>query len=236
MFCSHLVKAFTHLQIRKVPAHYILKRYRRNAIHQLIWDRNDIVTVGPDCTTEQFRTSKLVTLAMAAVRACRMSRTTFEGGCERLEELRILVENIPSDIGPSAQGSRRANTSENEQPILADAPNQAETMVVSMSAPRTSKIKGSKQTGKEIDASSSLNKQKKGTRQCKTCGMYTGHYSTTCPLNRDVAARGSGGHRGRRGTMGRKRGRPPINRQLELEFMEAASEEDTNEEIYEIEN
>jgi hypothetical protein len=105
MFCSHLVKAFTHLQIRKVPSQYILKRYTRNARHQLMWDRNDIVTVGPDCTTEQFRTLKLVTLAMVAVRACRMCRTTFEGGCQRFEEMRILTESIPSEIGPSAQGS-----------------------------------------------------------------------------------------------------------------------------------
>jgi hypothetical protein len=193
------VKAFTHLQIRKVPSQYILKRYTRNARHQLMWDRNDIVTVGPDCTTEQFRTSKLVTLAMVAVRACRMCRTTFEGGCQRFEEMRILTESIPSEIGPSAQGSRRANTSENEQPISADAPNEAESMVVSMSAPRIAKTKGSKRTGKEIergDASSSLNKNKKGTRQCKTCGMYVRHYSTTCLLNRDVAARGRGGNTG----------------------------------------
>jgi hypothetical protein len=36
--------------------------------------------------------------------------------------------------------------------------------------------------------------------------------------------------------MGTKRGRPPINRQLELEFVEAGSEEDTDEEIYKMEN
>jgi hypothetical protein len=66
--------------------------------------------------------------------------------------------------------------------------------------------------------------------------MYVGHYSTTYLLNQDVAARGRGGHSGRRGTMGTKRGRPPINRQLELEFIEAVSEEDTYEETYEMEN
>jgi hypothetical protein len=33
-----------------------------------------------------------------------------------------------------------------------------------------------------------------------------------------------------------KRGRPTINRQLELEFVEAASEEDTDEKIYEMKN
>jgi hypothetical protein len=123
-----------HLQIKKVPSHYILKRYTRNARHQLMWDKNDIVMVGLDCTMEQFKMSKLVTLAMTAVRACRMSRTTFIAGCQRLEELRILAWSILSDIGPSAQGSMRADTSENEQPILADAPNEAENMVVSMNA------------------------------------------------------------------------------------------------------
>jgi hypothetical protein len=51
-----------------------------------------------------------------------------------------------------------------------------------------------------------------------------------------VAARGRDGHRGRRGTIGTKRGRPPINRQLELEFMKAAREEDIDEEIYEMKN
>jgi hypothetical protein len=96
------VKAFTHLQIRKVPSRYILKRYTRNARHRLMWDRNDLVMVGLDCTTEQFRTSKLVRLAMVAIKACRMSRTIFDAGCQRLEELRILAGSIPSDIGPSA--------------------------------------------------------------------------------------------------------------------------------------
>jgi hypothetical protein len=167
-----------------------------------------------------------------------MSTIAFEGGCQRLEELRILAESIPADIGPSAQGGgRRANTFENEQLISADAPNQAESMVVSMIAPQTAKTKGSKWARKEIecgDASSSLQKHKKGIRKCKMCGMYMGHYSTTCPLNVDVTARGRSGHRRRRGTMGTKRGRPPISRQLELEFMEAGSE-NTDEELYEME-
>jgi hypothetical protein len=66
------------------------------------------------------------------------------------------------------------------------------------------------------------------------CLFVVVHYSTTCPLNRDVAARGRGGHRGRRGTMGTKKGDHQFTDKLE--FMEAASEEDTDEEIYEMEN
>ena len=34
----------------------------------------------------------------------------------------------------------------------------------------------------------------------------------------------------RRGTMGTKKGRPPINRQLEQEFLLTAGDEDSNEE------
>ncbi|GJN19846.1 hypothetical protein PR202_gb07159 [Eleusine coracana subsp. coracana] len=217
----------THLQIKKVPPHYILKRYTRDARYHLMWDRHDIVTVGPDCTTEQFRTSKLVSLAMAVVRACRMSKTGFETGCENFEALTGLAESIPADIGPSAQGSRTNDgSSESEEPILASAPPVAEDMKISTSAPQPSKTKGSKRTGKEIcyeEARGRRQKYEKSKRQCKSCGLYTGHYSTTCPLNPVVAARGSGNYRGRQGTMGTKRGRPPINRQLEQEFLQATA-------------
>jgi hypothetical protein len=145
---------------------------------------------------------------------------------------------LPINTGGGG-GGREADTSENEQPISVDAPNEAESMVVSMSAPQTAKTKGSKRARKEIepgDTSSSLHKHKKGTRKCKTCGMYMGHYLTTCLLNPDVATKGRGGHRGRQGTMGTKRGRPQISRQLELEFMAAASKESTDEEIYKMES
>ncbi|GJN13980.1 hypothetical protein PR202_gb00748 [Eleusine coracana subsp. coracana] len=230
LFCEHLLKAFTHLQIIKVPPRYILKRYTRDARYHLMWDRNDIVTMGPDCTTEQFRTSKLVSLAMAAVRAYRMSKIGFETGCENLEALTGLAKSIPADIGPSAQGNRTNDgSSDSEDQILASAPPVAEDMEVSMSAPQPARTKGSKRTGKEIcceEPRGRRQKDEKSKQQCKSCGLYTGHYSTTCPLNPVVAARGRGGSRGRRGTMGTKRGRPPINRQLEQDFLQATAEEE----------
>jgi len=190
-----------------------------------MWDRHDIATLGPDCTTEQFRTSKLVTLAMAAVRACSKSRVGFEAGCEKFEALRRLAETIPADIGPSAQGNRTTdNSTENEDPMFASQPHVHRDIEVSMSASQPSKMKGSKRTRKDIDwhgAGTSNQKEKMGTRQCKSCGLYAGHYSTTCPLNPVVASRG----KGRRGTMGTQRGRPPINRQLEHEFLKVATDE-----------
>jgi hypothetical protein len=65
---------------------------------------------------------------------------------------------------PLSTWEKGTDTSENGHPISVDAPNEAESMVVSMSAPRTAKTKGSKQTGKEIehgDAGSSLSQTKK---------------------------------------------------------------------------
>jgi hypothetical protein len=38
----HLVKAFTHLQVDKIPGKYVLKRYTRGARSVVEWDRNDV--------------------------------------------------------------------------------------------------------------------------------------------------------------------------------------------------
>jgi hypothetical protein len=65
----HLVKAFTHLQIKKIPSKYILKRYTRNARSYVVWDRNDMVKGGQGGNQEQMRFAKLVPVVMGIVRA-----------------------------------------------------------------------------------------------------------------------------------------------------------------------
>lgn len=101
MFCAHLLKAFMQLQITNIPAKYLLKRYSRDARFFVMWDMHDIVSMGPNYTTEQSRTAKLVELAMAAVRACCRTATDFDGGCEDLAALAVWGEAIPRDSGPS---------------------------------------------------------------------------------------------------------------------------------------
>jgi hypothetical protein len=69
LFCAHLIKAFTYLQIGNIPAEYIMKRYTRDARSIVPWDRHDVVTTGPGCESEQYKTKRLVEIAMAAVGA-----------------------------------------------------------------------------------------------------------------------------------------------------------------------
>jgi hypothetical protein len=69
LFCMHLVKAFTHLQIKKILSKYILKRYSRDARSIVSWDRNNMVRGGRDGRKEEIRFAKLVPLVMGIARA-----------------------------------------------------------------------------------------------------------------------------------------------------------------------
>jgi hypothetical protein len=51
LFCMHIIKAFTHLQVQNIPEKYILKRYTRNSRSVVPWDRHD-VSVGGQNETE----------------------------------------------------------------------------------------------------------------------------------------------------------------------------------------
>uniref|UniRef100_K3ZMI1 Uncharacterized protein n=1 Tax=Setaria italica TaxID=4555 RepID=K3ZMI1_SETIT len=42
-----------------MEAHYIMKRYMRGARMMVMWDRYDIVTSGPGCESDQYKTKKL---------------------------------------------------------------------------------------------------------------------------------------------------------------------------------
>ena len=56
----HIIRAFTHLQVRKIPEKYILKRYTRDAREVVMWDRHDGVRIGAQVSKEQCRMSKLL--------------------------------------------------------------------------------------------------------------------------------------------------------------------------------
>jgi hypothetical protein len=69
LFCMHLVKAFTHLQVEKNPSKYILECYTRGVRSVVEWDRNDVVKGGPDGSNELMRFAKLVPVVMGIARA-----------------------------------------------------------------------------------------------------------------------------------------------------------------------
>ncbi|XP_066358193.1 protein FAR1-RELATED SEQUENCE 1-like [Miscanthus floridulus] len=43
LFCMHIIRAFTHLQVQSIPKKYIFKRYMCDARSLVPWDRHDVV-------------------------------------------------------------------------------------------------------------------------------------------------------------------------------------------------
>jgi hypothetical protein len=92
----HLVKAFMHLQIEKIPSKYILKCYTRGARSVVEWDRNDMVKGGRDGSNEQMRFIKRILVVMGIARAGSRSEYAYEEALERC--LRNLIETIPANV------------------------------------------------------------------------------------------------------------------------------------------
>ncbi|CAM0150130.1 unnamed protein product [Urochloa decumbens] len=87
-----------------IPSDYIMKRYTRGARSVVTWDRHDIVSTELGCESDQYKTRKLVQLAMTAIGACRKTSIGFGRGCEQLIALAEWAETIAADTGPSNVG------------------------------------------------------------------------------------------------------------------------------------
>jgi hypothetical protein len=72
----HVIKAFTHMQVKNIPEKYILRCYTRNARSVVPWDRHD-VRVATHADTEQTRMSKLLPKLMCMGRAGRKSDRSY---------------------------------------------------------------------------------------------------------------------------------------------------------------
>ncbi|XP_072151368.1 protein FAR1-RELATED SEQUENCE 5-like [Setaria viridis] len=225
LFCAHLIKAFTYLQIDNIPAEYIMKRYTRGARTMVPWDWHDIVTSVPDCESDQYKTKKLVQIAMATVRACRKTSLGFKKGCEQLSALIEWGESIAKGTGASHVGDHTEEQSDviphtigEPTASLAEQDAAVDTAVqISECAPREARTKGRKRGGRQVVNEHASSNKAQGQRTCGYCGSL-GHYSTGCDLNPDNINKKRGAGGSLRGKMGRKRGRPPTKRQLEDEF------------------
>lgn len=239
LFCAHLIKAFTHLQIDNIPSDYIMKRYTRGARSMVTWDRHDIVTTETACESEQHKTKKLVEIAMTAVRACRKTSFGFEKACEQMTALAEWGEAIARDTGPSNRGecsySRGGSSGTEDEPQANQgeqdvanepggqprAPPILDEIQISNSAPKEAATKGRKRGGKQVVNDDASTNKAEGKQTCGYCG-FLGHYSTSCDLNPENAGKKRGASGSLRGKMGRKRGRPPTKRQLEDDFDDVA--------------
>jgi len=112
LFCMHIIRAFTQLQVRKIPEKYILKRYTRDAREEVMWDRHDGVRIGAQASKEQCRMSKLLPKLMRLGRVGSKSDRTYEETNRQLDKITPGIELFPisaddesSDPAPSANGS-----------------------------------------------------------------------------------------------------------------------------------
>ncbi|XP_066347564.1 protein FAR1-RELATED SEQUENCE 5-like [Miscanthus floridulus] len=78
LFCMHIIRAFTHLQVQKILEKYIRKRYTRSARQEVTWDRHDGVLIGPAASQEQTRMSSLLPKLMKLGRAGSRSDRAYQ--------------------------------------------------------------------------------------------------------------------------------------------------------------
>lgn len=111
----HIIRAFTHLQVRKIPEKYIRKRYTRFARQEVPWDRHDGVRIGPTASQEQTRMSsllpKLMKLGRAGSRsdrACQETNRQLDKIIPGIEMFQRSVEHESQGSGPSATEPRTA--------------------------------------------------------------------------------------------------------------------------------
>jgi len=53
LFCVHLLRTFIHIQIDKIPAKYIFKRYTKSARRDVAFSREDKILTGDDGNTKK---------------------------------------------------------------------------------------------------------------------------------------------------------------------------------------
>ena len=95
----HLLRAFMHVQLEKIPHQYVSKRLCRNARKDLPFDRADLRMKGIDGETRAYRQRLLLTKAMKLVRYACMPKPGFRRAMEGLDELIGLIADLEPDIG-----------------------------------------------------------------------------------------------------------------------------------------
>ena len=100
----HIIRAFTHLQVRRIPERYILKRYTRDAKEEVTWDRHDGVRIGAQASKEQCRMSKLLPKLMRLGRAGSKSDHAFEEANRQLDKITPGIELFPRSADDESSG------------------------------------------------------------------------------------------------------------------------------------
>ena len=94
LFCHHLIKAFTHLQIqRTINIH--TKTIHKQAVSEIEW-RQDIPDTEPRSISEQMRFAKILPDVMALGKAASKSENRFDEAKANIRKLKENIEAIPT--------------------------------------------------------------------------------------------------------------------------------------------
>ncbi|CAN6352006.1 unnamed protein product [Urochloa humidicola] len=237
LFCMHIIKAFTHLQVRRIPEKYILKRYTRDAVSDVHWDRHDNVRIGQRASKEQTRLSKLLPKLMRLGRAGSRSDFAYEETIRLLAKITPGIEMFEREIDDesaepiaSATGVvATTNASDHTSSVSPQASDPLSTVIhegMMLVEPTVSRTKGRNSSKQKKDIPpqvkgnphSTYTQKNHGKKECRCCGVRGSHYSTTCPLNpeRSTAVEERANKKITKTQDGapRKRGRPKIVRDL----------------------
>ena len=100
----HIIRAFTYLQVRRIPERYILKSYTRDAKEEVTWDRNDGVRIGAQANKEQCRMSKLLPKLMRLGRVGSKLDHAFEEANRQLDKITPGIELFPRSADDESSG------------------------------------------------------------------------------------------------------------------------------------
>ncbi|WVZ98225.1 hypothetical protein U9M48_043692, partial [Paspalum notatum var. saurae] len=225
LLCVHLIKAFTHLQIERIPKEYVMKRYTTNAKVDVLFHRDDRKMQGKDGETALGRWNVVMLKTMKVI--------TLSGISEARKNMALIVlDKLIEDMERAAPDTNGEENCVNNDSVDCQTADAGETVVngssshgiqphdaiearkrphpifeaISLEKPDRAKPKG--RTIKENEASSlklGAKGEKKKNRKCKKCGVADGHNSRTCLTLEENRVRLAN-------MVGWKRGRPPGSR------------------------
>ena len=99
LLCVHLLRAFMHLQVEKIPSKYILQRYTVSSRKDVPFERIDKSFRGKDGVTKSYRQKMLLTKTMKVVHQACMSKAGYDKAMDVLDELDGVLCRLEPDIG-----------------------------------------------------------------------------------------------------------------------------------------
>ncbi|KAK3153632.1 hypothetical protein QOZ80_2BG0178640 [Eleusine coracana subsp. coracana] len=203
LFCCHLICAFTHLCVERVPSKYIMKRYTKTPFVDTAFDRHDKVFMGPDGDTKARCTASIMADLFKLQRSAVMPGQALEKEKLIIRDALPILDAIPHDLGlPTRDNPSSPNMSHVKQ----------EEINMSASTPPVSTTKGTRRTGAKTEERPPphFQRDRRKQRRCLRCGLCdTGHNAATCERNKkeranNISKRPRGRPRGssrRRGNM-----------------------------------